>query len=123
MQLQGSWRGRARGVVGGLVAAVALGVCASSASAGSTVICTYPYQTGSYGDCPPGARHTLTQVTTHSDYGSCSGAWVTYPNDFYAGYACQGNDSSHPYNAGNLLYGASHSSVSFVNFLGGIEYW
>lgn len=114
---------RKRLLLAAIPLAVALPIATPQAQAGTTTICTYPTLIGSYGHCPPGARHTLTAVYTHSDYGSCSGAWTSYPSNFYGSYACQGRDSSHPYNAGNLLYGASHNSVSFANYLGGYETW
>jgi hypothetical protein len=114
---------RSRLLAAAIPLVLAVPLAASPAHAGTTTICSWPTQVSGNGHCPPGARHTLTAVYTHSSYGSCSGAWVSYPSDFYGSYACQGIDSSHPYNAGNLLYGASHSSVSYVNWLSGYETW
>ena len=108
--------------------AVALGlslVSFSTIARGSeSVICSnYPTGTGDTSNCPPGPRHTLTRVETVGDYATCSGAWVTPPNDFYMGYACQGPASAHPYGAGTLLYGASHNHSGIFNVLNGKEFW
>jgi hypothetical protein len=110
---------------GALVLWLSLLVLALGASKASAqdVLCTN-LDTGSYGHCPPGPYRILSGVeTVGTSYGTCSGAWATYPNVFYGSYACQGVASYHPYNAGNTLRGASHNSSSQYNPLTGRQYF
>jgi hypothetical protein len=83
------------------------------------------YPSGSHGHCPPIYARVLTGVRSHStsSLGTCAGAWVTYPNNFYANYACQGVDSYHPYGAGNTLRGAVHNNTDYGNYLTGWQYF
>lgn len=106
------------------VAATTAMLTSPAATAGTDNICNSAPTSGG-GDCPPGPRHTLTYVFTGGNSGdTCAGAWSSLnPLVLYASYACQGAYSSHPYNAGNLLYGDAHNHLPFTQSVSGDQYW